>query len=121
MDTRVLIENQLGRTDHSHLGQILTYSAGLDDIHTVIWIAEEFSEEHRAALDWQNEITEERFQFFGVEIEIWKIGDSLPAPKFNVVSKPNNWSRSVRQSARRAREDLSEIQQLKEQILGQIR
>ena len=89
----VLIENQLERTDHRHLGQLLTYAAGLHAV-TICWIAKNFTEEHRATLDWLNEITDGRFQFFGLEIEVWKIGNSLPAPKFNVVSKPNDWSRS---------------------------
>ena len=90
----VLIENQLERTNHKHLGQILTYAAGLHAV-TICWIAESFTEEHRATLDWLNEISGERFQFFGLEIELWRIGDSSPAPKFNVVSRPNDWIRSV--------------------------
>ena len=73
----VLIENQLERTDHRHLGQLLTYAAGLHAV-TICWIAENFTEEHRATLDWLNEITDGRFQFFGLEIEVWKIGNSLP-------------------------------------------
>lgn len=88
----VLIENQLERTDHSHLGQVLTYAAGLKAA-TVVWIAREFTEEHRAALDWLNEITGEHFSFFGLEIELWKIGNSPMAPKFNVVCKPNDWTK----------------------------
>lgn len=47
--SRVLIENQLEKTDHRHLGQILTYSAGLD-VLTVIWVAKQFEKDHRAAL-----------------------------------------------------------------------
>ena len=90
----VLIENQLERTDHRHLGQLLTYAAGLHAV-TICWIAESFAEEHRATLDWLNEITDEKFRFFGLEVELWRIRDSPPAPKFNVVSKPNDWSRSV--------------------------
>ena len=93
-NSRVLIENQLAQTDHGHLGQILTYAAGLN-VATIVWIAKEFREEHRAALDWQNEITAEDFQLFGLEIQLWKIGDSPPAPRFNIVSRPNNWSRTV--------------------------
>lgn len=91
----VLVENQLERTDHSHLGQILTYSAGLN-IKTIIWIASRFTDEHRAALDFLNEITEESVSFFGLEVELWKIGNSEPAPKFNVISRPNNWTKNVR-------------------------
>ncbi|MDX8525132.1 DUF4268 domain-containing protein [Mesorhizobium sp. MSK_1335] len=96
----VLIENQLERTDHGHLGQLLTYASGLQTV-TIVWIATEFTEEHRAALDWLNVITDEKFKFFGLEVELWRIGDSPAAPKFNMVSQPNEWSRSVGQAARR--------------------
>lgn len=92
--SRVLIENQLNETDHRHLGQILTYAAGLD-VYTVIWIAKEFRDEHRAALDLQNEITNERFRYFGVEIKLWMIGNSIPAPQFVIVSKPNDSNLSI--------------------------
>ena len=90
----VLIENQLERTDHRHLGQLLTYAAGLHAV-TICWLAETFTDEHRATLDWLNEITDDQFQFFGLEVELWRIAGSPPAPKFNIVSKPNDWSRSV--------------------------
>ena len=99
-DTWVLIENQIERTDHTHLGQVLTYAAGLHAA-TIIWISSQFTDEHRAALDWLNEITDEEFAFFGVEVELWRIGGSSPAPRFNVVSKPNDWTRAVSTSARR--------------------
>lgn len=95
----VLVENQLERTDHVHLGQLLTYASGLDAV-TIIWIAARFTEEHRSTLDWLNKITDESFNFFGLEVELWRIGDSPAAPKFNIVSKPNDWSRSVAQAAR---------------------
>ena len=65
----VLIENQLEETDPDHLGRILAYAASLD-ADTVIWIAREFRDEHRAVLDRQNAITDERYQYFGVEIEL---------------------------------------------------
>jgi len=90
----VLIENQLERTDHTHLGQLLTYAAGLKAV-TIVWIAQHFTEEHRAALDWLNEVTHESVNFFGLEIEIWRIGDSARAPKFNVVCQPNEWIKST--------------------------
>ncbi len=102
-DSWVLIENQLEITDHKHLGQLLTYAAGLKAV-SIVWIARKFTDEHRAALDWLNEITEERFRFFGLEVEAWRIGDSPAAPKFNVVSKPNEWSRVVTREAARATE-----------------
>jgi len=91
-DQWVLIENQLERTDHTHLGQLMTYAAGPKAV-TIVWIADRFTDEHRAALDWLNEITDERFNFFGLEIELWRIGDSPYAPKFNAVCKPNDWTK----------------------------
>jgi hypothetical protein len=96
----VLVENQLEQTDHSHLGQILTYAAGLQAV-TVVWIAARFTDEHRAALDWLNAITDETINFFGLEIELWRIGNSAMAPKFNVISQLNGWSRTVSAGARR--------------------
>ena len=98
-DRYVLIENQLERTDHNHLGQLLTYAAGLNAL-TVVWVAARFIDEHRAALDWLNEVTAEGVNFFGLEIELWRIGDSAVAPKFNVVSKPNDWTKQVASAAR---------------------
>lgn len=96
--THVLIENQLERTDHSHLGQILTYAAALE-ARNVVWIASRFTDEHRAAIDWLNEITNDAWQFFGLEIELWRIGNSDPAPRFNMICRPNDWSRAVRDEA----------------------
>ena len=104
----VLIENQLERTDHIHLGQLLTYAAGLDAV-TVVWIANQFTEEHRAALDWLNSITGSEINFFGLEIELWRIGESPVAPKFNIISKPNDWSRTVSEAA--VRGELTENQE----------
>lgn len=88
----VLIENQLENTDFPHLGAILTYAAGLDAA-SIIWVAKNFVEEHRAALDWLNRVTVEGVNFFGVRVELWRIGDSIAAPRFHVVSKPNEWSK----------------------------
>ena len=112
----VLVENQLERTDHTHLGQLLTYAAGLKTV-TIVWIAVQFTEEHRATLDWLNDITGEQFRFFGLELELWKIGDSEAAPKFNIVSKPNNWSRAMRDASQQlGLQNLNESQQKKLQF-----
>lgn len=94
----VLIENQIEKTDHKHLGQLLTYAAGLQAV-TIVWISSKFTDEHRATLDWLNKITDENFRFFGLEIELWKIDNSLPAPQFKTISNPNNWSKTVMSAA----------------------
>ena len=110
-DSWVLIENQLEATDHRHVGQILTYAAGLD-AHTVIWIAKTFRQEYRAMLEWQNRITHDPYRFFGVEVKVWQIGDSDRAVQFEVVSSPNDWTRNVSRSTERAAtQALSDTQQ----------
>ena len=120
-ETWVLIENQLEETNHSHLGQILTYAAGLD-AYTVIWIAKKFREEHRAALDHLNEITDERLKCFGVEVKVWQIGDSARAPQFEIVSSPNDWSREISLEARRTEtENFSPAQLQRKKFWGQFR
>jgi hypothetical protein len=94
-DRWVVIENQLAPTDHSHLGQLLTYGAGTQTPASVfVWISPEFRDEHRAALDWLNEHSDENSWFFGVAIELLAVDDSLPAPNFRLVSSPNEWEKS---------------------------
>ncbi|WP_379546829.1 DUF4268 domain-containing protein [Qipengyuania sp. DSG2-2] len=111
----VLIENQLEKTDHNHLGQLLTYASGLEAV-SIVWIASKFTEEHRSTLDWLNRITEDQFRFFGLEVELWKIADSPAAPKFNVISQPNNWSQAVSKAAHALDEkELSETKLLQRQ------
>ncbi len=94
----VIVENQLERSDHTHLGQILTYAAGTDPT-TIVWLATAFREEHRAALDWLNSRTDEQTRFFGVQVGVVRIGDSEPAPDFKLVSQPNDWEKTVRTHA----------------------
>ena len=89
-DRWVLIENQLERTDHTHLGQLLTYASGLEAV-TIVWIAARFMEEHRSTLDWLNKITNESFRFFGLEVELWRIGSSPAAPKSSVCVPWEVW------------------------------
>ncbi len=93
-DTNVLIENQLKQSDHSHLGQILTYLAGLE-ARTIIWVAPKFRESHLAAIKWLNENTREDFAFFAVQVRVVRIGDSPYAPLFDVLEKPNTWERRL--------------------------
>ena len=90
----VIIENQLAPTDHGHLGQLLTYAGGTDP-STIVWCAPSFRDEHRAALDWLNEHTEEGIRFFGVEVAAIRIADSPPAPLLRLVAQPNDWTKRV--------------------------
>jgi len=91
----IVIENQLSATDHDHIGKLLTYAASFE-ASTIIWIAQKFRDEHRQAVDWLNEITIREVDFFGIEIELLQIGDSPYAPNLKIVSKPNEWTRSIR-------------------------
>lgn len=99
----VIIENQLTKTDADHLGRIMSYAAALD-AYTVIWIASEFDEQYRAAIDWLNSISDENHNFFGIEIKLFQIGNSDYAPFFNVVVQPNGWSKSVKANAKSEQE-----------------
>jgi len=84
----VIIENQLEKTDHSHLGQLLTYAAGKNG-GIIIWVASHIVQEHRNALEWLNNATKGNIDFYGVELELLRIGDSpLKAPNFKVVVAP---------------------------------
>ncbi|OAV74056.1 hypothetical protein Barb7_02499 [Bacteroidales bacterium Barb7] len=104
-DNYVIIENQLEKTNHDHLGKSITYASVLD-ASTIIWIATNFTEEHKKSLDWLNDHTNGEISFYGVQLELWKIDDSKAALRFNIISKPNQ---AVRQAAKlKAVEDLSD-------------
>ena len=90
----VIIENQLEQTDHSHMGQLMAYAAG-KEAGVVIWISPKFRDEHRQTLDWLNEITDETVSFFGIELGLLQVDDSLPAPHFRLVVQPNEWRKSI--------------------------
>lgn len=96
-DSRVLIENQLESSDHTHLGQILTYLAGVQ-ARTVVWIARNFHDSHRSAIRWLNDHTAEPFAFFAVRVRVVQIADSPMVPLFEVLERPSAWDRSVRET-----------------------
>ena len=91
----VVIENQLEKTDHDHLGKAITYASVLDAT-AIVWIASDFTDEHKKALDWLNDHTSEEISFYGVIIELWQIDESKPAIRFNVVSKPVYIARQIK-------------------------
>lgn len=95
----LIVENQLEQTDHSHLGQLLTYAAGTD-AKTVVWISTKFRDEHRQALEYLNNLADDATRFFGIEIKVAVIANSPPAAILNVVVQPSDWRAQV--SAERA-------------------
>ena len=91
---KAIIENQMEATNHDHLGKIITYASGLD-ANIVIWIVKEAREEHKSAIEWLNNKTIKDISFFLIEIRAYKIGDSLPAPKFVIIEKPNDFVKTA--------------------------
>jgi hypothetical protein len=81
----VLIGNQLTPSDEKHLGRLLTYAADID-ASAVVWISSQFSPEHCITLNWLNRITQSTIQFFGLELELWRIGEAAMAARFNLVT-----------------------------------
>ena len=92
---KIVIENQLEKTDHSHLGQLLTYASSFDAC-IIVWVVAEIREEHKRAIEWFNEHMRDEISFFLVRTEVYRIGNSEPAVKFNVVVEPNTWSKILR-------------------------
>ena len=90
---KIIIENQLEDTNHDHLGKIITYAAG-KNAQAVIWVVARARDEHRQAIEWLNQHTDDESAFFLIEVEVWRIGDSLPAVRFNVVESPNEWAKA---------------------------
>ncbi|MDR3022095.1 MAG: DUF4268 domain-containing protein [Clostridiales bacterium] len=92
---KIIIENQLSQTDHDHLGKIITYASGTE-ASCIIWIVERAREEHKSAIEWLNNKTSTGVDFFLIELKAYKIGNSDPAPKFEIVESPNEWSREIK-------------------------
>lgn len=107
-DKVVLIENQLERSDHGHLGQIMTYLAGTE-AKIIVWVAREFCEEHLSAIRWLNEHSHEDFSFFAVRLRVVRIGASPLAPLLEVLEKPNDWDRSIQHEVRTKQEDSDRV------------
>jgi len=107
---KIIIENQLEITNHDHLGKIITYASGLD-AKTIIWIFKSVRDEHEKAIEWLNDHTDEDINFFAIKVELWKINDSIPAPKFQIISKPNDWAKTVKKSVRESELTDTKLQQ----------
>jgi hypothetical protein len=96
---RVAIMSHLEPSDHLHLGQMITFAAGLD-VSAVVWIATRIGEEHRAVLDWLNQHGDDEVRFFGIELRLLRIGGSQPGASFHVEARPNDWQKVLRQRQR---------------------
>jgi len=92
---KIVIENQLESTDHDHLGKLITYASG-HDAEIVIWIVKNVREEHKQAIDWLNEHTDDKTYFFLIKMEVWQIDSSSYAPKFQKISEPNDWAKTIK-------------------------
>lgn len=97
-DRKIIIENQLEDTDHDHLGKLITYASG-KGADVVIWVVKHAREEHKAAVEWLNNHTDDKIGFFLCEIKLFQIGDSQIAPAFTVVERPNDWTKEIRKTA----------------------
>ena len=106
-DRKIIIENQLEDTNHDHLGKLITYASG-KSADIVIWVVKHAREEHKAAIEWLNNHTDDNVGFFLCEIKLYRIGNSEPAVKFEVIEKPNDWTKEVKKS-----ESINETQQLR--------
>ena len=96
-DRKIIIENQLEETNHDHLGKLITYASG-KSADLVIWLVKHAREEHKAAIEWLNNHTDDKIGFFLCEIKLYQIGDSEPAVKFEVVEKPNDWTKEIKKT-----------------------
>ena len=103
-DRRIIIENQLEDTNHDHLGKLITYASG-KSADVIVWVVKHAREEHKAAIEWLNNHTDEKIGFFLCEIKLYRIGTSEPAVKFEVIERANNWTKELKKS-----ESISETQ-----------
>lgn len=115
---KVVIENQLESTNHDHLGKIITYASGFD-AEIVVWIVKDVRDEHKQAVDWLNEHTDDKVNIFAIRMELWQIGDSPYAPKFHVVSMPNDWAKAIKKST--AKSELSDRRLMQLEFWTQFR
>lgn len=108
---KVIVENQLEASNHDHLGKIITYASGLD-AQVVVWIVTHAKEEHRSAIEWLNNNTNGNINFFLIELHAYKIGDSLPAPYFEIVEKPNDFIKNTKVNGNKSELTKSQAERL---------
>lgn len=94
-DSYIVIENQLEKTNHDHLGKSITYASALN-AKTIVWIATDFTEEHKKALDWLNDNTNEDLSFWGIQLELWQIAEDTASMRLNIVSTPSTNVKTIK-------------------------
>jgi hypothetical protein len=109
----VIIENQLEKSDHDHLGKVITYLTALD-AKTAIWIVSEPRPEHINAITWLNESPSA--SFYLLQVEAVQIGDSLPAPLLTLIVGPSEESREIGQK----KKEWAERERLRYQFWSQL-
>lgn len=112
---RVIVENQLEKTDHDHLGKLVTYFTNLD-AKKAIWLTSLSRPEHKRAIEWLNEVTPTDLEFYLVRMEAYQIDDSNPAPHFEIEAGP---SPAVKERGH-IKEALSDIQSERKQFYNEI-
>ncbi len=108
---KIIIENQLETTNHDHLGKLITYASGLD-AEIIIWIVKDVRDEHKQAVDWLNEHTDEKINIFAIKMELWQIADSPYAPNFKIVSQPNEWAKAIKKASTASKLSNTKLMQL---------
>lgn len=109
---KVIIENQLEASNHDHLGKIITYASGLD-AEVIVWIVKQAKEEHRSAIEWLNNNTNNNVNFFLIELHAYTIENSVPAPFFEVIEKPNGFIKNSKINGEQDNLNKSQSERLK--------
>ncbi len=91
----VIIENMLEKSDHDHLGKMITYASGVD-AKIVVLICKDLRDEHRTAINWLNRINSGKVKFFAIKVEAYRIDNSNPAPAFSILCQPDEWAKIQR-------------------------
>lgn len=109
----VIIENQLERSDHDHLGKILTYLVAMA-AKTAIWIVADPRPEHVTAITWLNESSSANFYL--LKLEAIKIGDSAPAPLLTIIVGPSEEGKGVGKT----KQEIAERYEIRERFWTQL-
>ncbi len=104
--TTYVIENQLEKSDHDHLGKLITYLTART-ARGGIWIVSDPRPEHVTAMSWLNESA--NADFYLVKVEAVRIEDSPAAPLLTLIVGP---SVEAKQTGR-AKQEISERHEIR--------